>query len=104
MRKLLYYIPVLLLLAIACTKEEVAPINTVNAIGLVKIQQASYFQYGTHILTTEQGIVLYALKSESLNLDTYLDEEVEISGIPVAGYPLEGGPEFLEVVAARRQN
>ncbi|WP_316803634.1 hypothetical protein [Pedobacter nototheniae] len=53
------------------------------------------FQYGTHLLKTENKT--YALKSETINLDTYLNKPVTIKGKKVIGYPLDGGPDLIEV-------
>lgn len=55
------------------------------------------YQYGTHSVTAEQKT--YALKSKDLNLDSYAGKDVIIKGFKVAGYPLENGPELVEVTA-----
>lgn len=53
--------------------------------------------YGTHVLTNDHGQTLYALKSSSVKLDDYIDKNVEISGSKIEGYPIDGGPEYIEV-------
>ncbi|WP_165499827.1 hypothetical protein [Pedobacter frigidisoli] len=53
------------------------------------------YQYGTHIIN--YGGKPYALKSSSVNLDIYVDKQVQIKGTKVSGYPLENGPELIEV-------
>jgi hypothetical protein len=53
------------------------------------------FQYGTHMIGAENKI--YALKSIKIKLDDYIDKSVTLEGKKVAGYPLEGGPELIEV-------
>ena len=66
--------------------------------GMLQEQGVTTYQYGTHILTSSGGKTLYALKSETIKLDTYIGKNVELQGIPVEGYPIEGGPEYLEVI------
>ncbi|UKT62200.1 hypothetical protein [Pedobacter mucosus] len=63
--------------------------GTIEKLGM------STFQYGTHIIKTENKT--YALKSNQIKLDSYLDKKVTITGNKVAGYPLEGGPELIDV-------
>ena len=55
----------------------------------------STFQYGTHILNSAGKT--YALKSSKVNLKSYEGKDVIIKGLKVAGYPVDGGPEFLDV-------
>ena len=61
------------------------------------MQGITTYMYGTHVLTNDLGQTLYALRSKSLVLDDYIGQSVEISGIKVQGYPVDGGPDFLEV-------
>jgi uncharacterized protein YceK len=67
----------------------------ITASGIIEKPGMTTFQYGTHLLKAENKT--YALKSENINLDTYLNKKVTIKGKKIAGYPLEGGPEFIEV-------
>ncbi|WP_285058211.1 hypothetical protein [Pedobacter ginsengisoli] len=53
------------------------------------------FQYGTHVLKTADKT--YALKSEKVNLDGFVDKQVTLKGTKVDGYPIEAGPDLLEV-------
>jgi hypothetical protein len=53
------------------------------------------FMYGTHGITTDG--VNYALTSELVQLDDYIGVPVTIHAEVVAGYPIDGGPEFLNV-------
>jgi len=55
----------------------------------------STFQYGTHLLKADNKT--YALKSASINFDNYLNKEVTVKGKKVAGYPVDGGPELIDV-------
>lgn len=53
------------------------------------------YQYGTHAINFNGKP--YALKSSAVMLDNYLGKEVSLKGVNVDGYPLEGGPELVEV-------
>ncbi|WP_152426354.1 hypothetical protein [Cesiribacter andamanensis] len=75
-----------------------------QATGQLQPLEASYFMYGTHVLNGENGELLYALQSTSLNLDTYIGKSVRISGTRISGYPVEGGPVYLEVTQVEMLN
>ena len=61
---------------------------------ITKLGMTTY-QYGTH--TISYGGKPYALRSSSLNLDNYADKQVVLRGTKVTGYPIEGGPDLIEV-------
>ena len=69
--------------------------ETVSLTGNLQKMGITTYQYGTH--TINSGGKPYALKSSSLNLDTYVDKQVTLRGNKVSGYPLEGGPDLIEV-------
>jgi hypothetical protein len=69
--------------------------DVVTLTGQVTEMGMTTFQYGTHLVKAKDKT--YALKSSKLNLDKYLDKPVTLKGQKVAGYPLEGGPELIEV-------
>lgn len=71
------------------TADRATATGTIQKIGMTT------FQYGTHLLTTENKT--YALKSGSINLDQYMNKKVTVKGKKVKGYPIDGGPEFLDV-------
>jgi hypothetical protein len=89
----------IILLTLSCDKDTES--GSIKAIGVVKASGASTFQYGTHILTDNSGNMLYALRSKSVNLDNHIDKNVEIKGHKVKGYPVDGGPEYLEVTKVK---
>lgn len=70
----------------------------VTATGTIQKLGMSTFQYGTHVLKTANKT--YALKS-TFSLDPYLDKKVTIKGKKVSGYPLDGGPEFVDVTLVK---
>lgn len=67
--------------------------GTIEAAGITS------YQYGTHRLITNDDT--YALKSEKVNLSDYEGKKVTITAEKVEGYPLEGGPIFLNVLSIR---
>lgn len=66
-----------------------------TATGTIQKTGMTTFQYGTHLLKTENKT--YALRSDAIKLDEYLNKKVTVKGKKVKGYPLEGGPELLDV-------
>ena len=67
--------------------------------GTITEQGMTAYQYGTHVLTNKD--TFYALKSEAVNLDKYVGQEVTIVAEKIEGYPLEGGPEYLLVLEVK---
>jgi hypothetical protein len=57
------------------------------------------WMYGTHVLMGSDGKILYALESDSVDLDTYEDELVTVVGI-IVHEGLSGGPPLLKVERA----
>lgn len=64
--------------------------------GTIQQQGITSYQYGTHTLSNDN--TFYALRSEAVNLDDYVDEEVTILAEKIEGYPVDGGPEYLLVL------
>ena len=69
--------------------------KSIELIGVIKKQGITTYQYGTHIL---KGNKNYALKSKTIILDNYLEKRVKIIGKAVSGYPIEGGPLYIDVI------
>lgn len=69
--------------------------GTITVKGKVEKLGMTTFQYGTHLLKAENKT--YALKSASINFDDYVNKEVTVKGKKVAGYPIDGGPELIDV-------
>jgi hypothetical protein len=74
------------------------PVQAVSASGILQEQGVTTYQYGTHVLVDVNGKTLYALKSTTIKLNNYLGKKVQLQGVPVEDYPLEGGPDYLEVL------
>ena len=65
--------------------------SNIKTSGVIQKQGITTYQYGTHTIPG------YALKSNTIDLDKYIDQKVKIKGIKVDGYPVDGGPEYIEV-------
>ncbi len=84
-----------ILLTLSCKKD--TEYTVTKASGLIKAQGITTYMYGTHILTDKAGNTLYALRGSSATLDNYIDKNVELEGHKVKGYPVDGGPEYIDV-------
>jgi hypothetical protein len=71
--------------------------HPITSTGIIKKQGITTYMYGTHVLLDDKGKTLYALKSANINLDKYIDKKVTVKGDLIEGYPVEGGPNFLDV-------
>ena len=74
----------------------------VSEKGYIKKAGITSFNYGTHVLVSDSGELLYALKSSIIDLSKYLKGEVSVTGKLVQNYPVDGGPDFLEVSDVRK--
>jgi hypothetical protein len=83
---LLIFLPTL-----SCSKNK----GEIKVSGTIQKQGITTYQYGTHTIAT------YALKSKSIDLDNYINQEVTIYGNKIEGYPVSGGPEFIEVTTIK---
>lgn len=63
--------------------------------GEIKELRASAWQYGTHTIYIDNK--LYALKSDNINLYKYNKKYVTIWGNKDEKYPIDGGPEYINV-------
>jgi hypothetical protein len=97
MKKLLFLL-VIGAVAAGCstTKQKpTPPSNVIELSGKLEKLGMSTFQYGTHVLKSADKT--YALKSDKLSLDGYVGKEVTLKGTKVDGYPIEAGPDLIEV-------
>lgn len=69
----------------------------ITSVGIIKKQGISAYMYGTHVLLNDNGKILYALKSVNIDLDKYIGQKVMVKGDLIEGYPVEGGPNYLNV-------
>ena len=71
---------------ISCNKK-----NNIKITGTIYKQGITTYQYGTHVIKN------YALRSNSIDLDLYIDSVITVVGDKIDGYPVEGGPDYIEV-------
>lgn len=86
----------------SCKKE--TEFRVTKDIGTIQKQGITTYQYGTHVLLDDSGQTSYALKSDKLNLDDYVNKLVEVKGHLVKDYPVDGGPEYLDVTRVEVRN
>ena len=80
----------LLAMSVSACQDDVQPIR-IEVTGTIQEQGITTYQYGTHTISG------YALKSETINLDDYVNQNVTIVGYKIDGYPVDGGPDYIEV-------
>ena len=73
----------------------------VTASGILKKQGITSYMYGTHVLVNETGRTLYSLKSGRVDLEAYIGKKVTVRGKLINGYPVDNGPNYLEVSSIR---
>ena len=71
--------------------------HTIEVEGTIQRQGITTYQYGTHILVDRSGNTRYALRSDQVNLTTYIGRYVRVSGSRIPGYPVDAGPAYLAV-------
>jgi len=85
----------ILIAAQACQSKKLAS-NQIEVSGILQESGVTTYQYGTHIIIANDKT--YALKSSTIDLNEYSKRYVTVVGEKIAGYPVEGGPDYLEVV------
>ena len=88
------------LLAFSACKNETEFWST-KAEGTISKPQTTNYMYGTHVLQPENSKTFYALMSEEVDLDKYLNKKVEIKGHKMKGYPVGYGPEYIKVMKVK---
>jgi len=77
--------------------------NTVSRSGVISEIGMSTWMYGSYVLSDESGKAMTALDGDdSLDLGSYQGESVEVTGTLKEGYPVDGGPEYLEVKTIKK--
>ena len=71
--------------------------KSVTAQGTMQDAGITTYQYGQYALVDKSGHTLFALRSSKLDLAQFVGKSVKITGTLVSGYPVDGGPKFLDV-------
>lgn len=80
----------------SCDKDSLDP-NELE--GVIAVQGITTYQYGTHTLTTDTEF--FALRSETVDLEQFINQNVVIRFEKISGYPVDGGPDYLEVLEVK---
>jgi len=81
---------IICLTVLSCDKENGNPDN-IEITGTIQKQGITSYQYGTHTISG------YALRSNSVDLDNYINQNITVVGYKIDGYPIDGGPDYIEV-------
>ena len=92
-----FLLALLLIFPLTGRGEREQPPAEVTATGVVRKQGITTYMYGTHVLADDRGRTLYALRSGVVDLDRFVGHEVTVRGSLVPGYPVDFGPDYLEV-------
>jgi len=64
--------------------------------GMILETGITTYQYGSHTISGNGEF--YALRSNDLNLDDFVGQEKSVKGNFIDDYPVDGGPEYIEVI------
>lgn len=95
MKKIVIFTMLVGFLSSCCSMKNTGDKSNLVITGEIIPLGITTFQYGTHMINAENKS--YALKSIKIKLDDYINKSVIIKGKKLAGYPLEAGPELIEV-------
>ena len=70
--------------------------STFTVEGTLHRPDATTYQYGSYTLVDESGNI-YALQNHGFDLGQYIGKKVNITGTLIPGYPVDGGPPYLDV-------
>ncbi|CAM4073138.1 hypothetical protein [Gillisia limnaea] len=91
----IFFVITILLFTYACNSTKIQKDTLMEITGTIEAIEMSSWQYGTHTISKDENF--YALTSEKIDLKTYEGKTVRIKAEKIAGYPVDGGPEYLEV-------
>jgi hypothetical protein len=69
--------------------------------GVIEKTGMTIYMYGTHTISANGKSV--ALQSTAVNLDDYINKQVIVTGTMVEGYPVDDGPELMNVESVREE-
>lgn len=101
MKKLFLLFTITAVLTSCSTVRKPVDSGQVQLQGTLEATGMTTYQYGTHTLTAAERS--YALKSSQVDLKVYEGKKVSIKGTKVAGYPVENGPDLIQVTAVKLQ-
>jgi hypothetical protein len=69
--------------------------------GVIQKTGMTIYMYGTHTISGEGKN--FALQSTTIDLDKYVNKKVVVKGKKMEGYPIDNGPEFIDVKVVEQQ-
>lgn len=99
MKLISMFFTLIILLFTSTCKNQTQNSDTMEISGKIEAIQMTSWQYGTHTITNDS--TFYALKSENTNLENYEGQTITIEAKKIEGYPVDGGPEYLEVIKVK---
>ncbi len=69
----------------------------VQTKGTIERTGITTYMYGEYKLVESAKNIVYALRSSTLDLSKYVGQHVEVTGTKISGYPLDGGPVYLDI-------
>ncbi|MFC0181792.1 hypothetical protein SAMN04515674_10944 [Pseudarcicella hirudinis] len=106
MKKTIWYLVISFIVScVSCKKNNMSPDNNIVVVGFLQKAGITTYQYGSHYLTKDksQKEHIYALSSSNVNLDNFLNQQVRVVGKKRNGYPVDGGPDYLEVESIQKE-
>ena len=79
--------------------EKYGPADEIHVTGVLATQGITTYQYGSHVIANDESF--YALRSDVVDLDAHVGDTVTVTGYLLTGYPVDGGPLYLEVERIR---
>jgi hypothetical protein len=79
----------------SCEKQQEPQSKEIILSGTIAKQGITTYQYGAYIINTTDEI--YALRSNTIDLENYVAKSVTLTAEKISGYPVENGPDYLEV-------
>lgn len=70
--------------------------NLIQLSGKMEKLEVSGFGYGSHIINSDGKN--FALTSKQVDLNKFVGKWVVVKGKKIDGYPLEGGPDYIEIL------
>lgn len=100
MKCLQIFVVSLLFLTATCNKGTSSQNQDLMKVtGQIEKTGITSYQYGTHTLEGDE--TFYALKSDKIDLSPYEGKSVTVTAEKIEGYPVDGGPEYLNVVQVK---
>ena len=90
--KPLFFGVLLALSTVGCSSDDNGSTSAIEVTGIIQVQGITTYQYGTHVIAN------YAIRSNTINLDDFVNQSVTVIGNKIEGYPVDGGPDYLEVI------